>query len=702
MKNILLLTLSLLVLAFSSGMAGEVTKKDAQKVALNAYFEKINQYDNGISFADVSIIDEYTRYLDGTAAFYAFDFATGGFVIVSAEDVLNPVLGYSFEGEFPKGEHAYVYSSFLQTYVDQVSFIRENNIIVEDAISAEWKHLLTNDVANLNIMKNPKDVDPLLTAMWNQDDPYNLMCPEDNSGPGAHAYVGCVATAMSLIMHYWGYPIHGENEHTYTPEDHPEYGSQYANFEDTYYAWDGMQDDIDTKNPFPIAEIGYHCAVATNMNFGPDGSGTYSYLVANRLAYFLRYDASLYYKKQDYSLTNWHNMIYDDIDQSYPIYYSGVSSSGGGHAFVLDGYQGTDFHFNFGWSGSGNGYYSLYDVNSYSLQQQMVANFIPTDPAYPYHNTSQKVITQLSGQFTDGSGPIDDCLPNNEASWLLDPQTDVDSITDITLYFIDFELGAGDYLRIYDGGTTSATMLGEYTGSTLPDELTSSGNQLLITLSTDGSGNGPGFKAEFDAHRPAYCGMDIFTDPIGSFGDGSGSFHYNPGVICMYQIQPPDANQITITFNSFEIETDKDVLKVYNGTSLVGTFTGSDIPDPIVIPSGTAMLRFETSPFVQMPGWEISYEIGNVGVEEPEAFAEVEVFPNPATDALNLNFHLENSQSIEVRLVNVTGEAIYTDKLTNVSGTVNHKIDVSSFAKGIYILNLTSTAGTVNKKIIIK
>ncbi len=702
MKKILLLTLSLVVLTFSSGMAGEVTKKDAQKVALNAYFEKINQYDNGISFAEVSIIDEYTRYLDGTAAFYAFDFATGGFVIVSAEDVLNPVLGYSFEGEFPKGEHAYVYSSFLQTYVDQVSFIRENNIIVEDAISAEWKHLLTNDVANLNIMKDPKDVDPLLTAMWNQDDPYNFMCPEDNSGQGGHAYVGCVATAMSLIMHYWGYPIHGENEHTYTPEDHPEYGPQYANFEDTYYAWDGMQDDIDTKNPYPIAEIGYHCAVATNMNFGPDGSGTYSYLVANRLAYFLRYDAPVYYKKEDYSLTNWHNMIYNDIDQSYPIYYSGVSSSGGGHAFVLDGYQGTDFHFNFGWSGSGNGYYSLYDVNSYSLQQQMVANFIPTDPAYPYYNTSQKVITQLSGQFTDGSGPVEDCLPNNEASWLLDPQTDVDSISDITLYFVDFELGSGDFLRIYDGGTTSATMLGEYTGSTLPDELTSSGNQLLITLSTDGSGNGPGFKAEFDAHRPVYCGMDIFTDPIGTFDDGSGSFHYNPGDICLYQIQPPDATEITITFNSFETEADGDILKVYNGGSLMETFSGNVIPDAIVVPSGNAVLRWQTNAFVQMPGWEISYEIGNVGVEEPEAFAEVEVFPNPATDALNVNFHLENSQSIEVRLVNVTGEAIYTDKLTNVSGTVNHKIDVSSFAKGIYILNLTSSAGTVNKKIIIK
>ncbi|RLD80311.1 MAG: hypothetical protein DRJ15_07360 [Bacteroidetes bacterium] len=701
MKKILLLTLSLVVLAFSSGMASEVTKKDAQKVAVNAYFENVNQYDQGISFANVVISNEYTRYLDGTPAFYAFDFATGGFVIVSAEDVFDPIIGYSFEGEFPKGEHAYVYASFLQGYVDQIAYIRENNITAEASITAEWSHLSTSDIANLNILKNPKDVDPLVTAMWNQDNPYNLMCPADGSGPGGHAYVGCVATAMSLIMHYWNYPIHGENERTYTPPN-PAYGPQYANFEDTYYSWTGMQDVIDNKNPYPIAEIGYHCAVAVDMDFGPDGSGAYSFIVANRIAYYLRYDAANFYKREDYSVTSWHNFLTNDIDNGYPIYYSGVSSAGGGHAFVCDGYQGTDYHFNFGWSGSGNGYFSINDVGGYHIQQRIVCNFIPTDPAFPYHNTGQIVLTELSGQFADGSGPVEDYLANTEASWLIDPQTDEDSITDITLYFISSELGSGDFLRIYDGGTTSASLLGEYTGSTLPDEFTSTGNQMLITLSTDGSSQGPGFKAEYDANRPAYCGMDIFTDPLGTFDDGSGEFFYNPGNICLYQIQPPYANQITITFNYFDTEEGTDILKVFDGSSLLVTLSGSDLPDPIVVPSGNAVLRWQTSSFVQRPGWEINYEIGNVGVEEPVAFTELEVFPNPATDALNVNFQLDNSQSIEMRLVNVTGEAIYSDKLTNVSGSVNHKIDVSNFAKGIYILNLTSGEGTVNKKIIIK
>jgi len=699
MKNLLLLTLCLVILTFSSGMAGEVSKKDAQKAAINAYYENVNQYDRALSFAEVVIIDEYTSLNNGVPAFYAFDFATGGFVIISAEDVMTPVIGYSFEREFPKGEHAYVYKTFLQSYVEQINFIRDNNVIAEGAITAEWDHLLTSNVSSLNTLKDPKDVDPLLTSLWNQDYPYNLMCPEDNNGPGNHVYVGCVATAMVMIMHYWNYPIHGDNDHCYTPGN-PAYGEQCVDFENTYYQWTGMTDVIDQFNPWPIAEISYHAAVSVNMNFGWDGSGSYSYLVPNRLSYFWTYDAATFYEKDDFSLSNWQNKLYTDIDQGYPVYYSGYDP--GGHAFVCDGYQGTDFHFNFGWSGSGNGFYSLYDVNGFNQGQRMVNNFIPTDPAYPYHASGHTVITDMSGQFTDGSGPVEDYLPNTDASWLLDPQTETDSIEDIEMYFINFDLGSGDMLSIYDGENASAPLLGEYTGSTLPGTIVSTGNKIYVSLSTDGSTQAPGFKAEFEANRPSFCGTETYTEPVGTINDGSGDFNYNPGTTCFYVIEPPDANGMTLTFNYFDTEEGKDILKVYDGGSVIAEYSGNDVPDPIQITSESATLKFTSNKFTQGLGWEVYYEIGNVSVEEQEAFTELEVFPNPATDALNVNFSSKTNQSVELRLVSVTGEAVYSNSLSNISGDVNHKIDVSNFAKGIYILNLTSTEGTVNKKVIIK
>ncbi|MEN8224667.1 MAG: CUB domain-containing protein, partial [Bacteroidota bacterium] len=309
-----------------------------------------------------------------------------------------------------------------------------------------------------------------------------------------------------------------------------------------------------------------------------------------------------------------------------------------------------------------------------------------------------------SGQFMDGSGPLDDYLPNLDASWLLDPQTEEDSITDITLYFIDLDLGSGDYLRIYDGEDATATMLGEYTGSTLPPQFTSTGNKLFITLTTDGSGSGSGFKAEFYSDYPSYCvgSPIIYTDPIGTFDDGSGSFNYAPGTTCMYKIEPPYATEITVIFNYFDTEEDHDALIIYDGNTNLGTFSGDDIPGPFTCVNGSVFLAFSSNSTFNAPGWEISYEITNVGVKEEDTFTQLDVFPNPTNGVLNVNFRLDQQQSVEMRLVNVTGEAVYANTLSNVSGNINNSIDVSNFAKGIYILNLSSADGSVNKKVIIK
>jgi hypothetical protein len=237
----------------------------------------------------------------------------------------------------------------------------------------------------------------------------------------------------------------------------------------------------------------------------------------------------------------------------------------------------------------------------------------------------------------------------------------------------------------------------------MPEQHTSTGNKLLITLSSDGSGNGSGFKAEFFSDFPDFCsGLVDFTDPIGTFDDGSGTFNYGPGTTCLFRIQPPNASTITVHFNYFDTEDERDQVSVYDGNTLLGTFSGDDIPGPFTCTSEFVFIGWSSNATVNHQGWEVSYEIGNVGVEETENFAQLGVFPNPASDALNVNFRLEQNQTVEMRLVNVTGEAVYSNVLSNVSGEISNSIDVSNFAKGIYILNLTSAEGSVNKKVIIK
>jgi hypothetical protein len=705
MKKSLLLAFSFIVIAFSSSPAKEVTKENARKVAINAYFEKINQFDRALDYEHIIITNDFTRYLNNDPVYYAFDFASGGFMIIAADDAYDPVIGYSFDGVFPKEKHAYVYQSFMQSYVDQIQYIRENNITAEPLITDTWKHYSTHDISTLNPNRGGRDVDPLLTNMWNQDDPYNLLCPEDNNGPGGHAYVGCVATALSMIMHYYRYPETGSGDHCYMPSSNPQYGQQCADFGATTYAWDGMQDNIDKFFPWPVAEIGYHCAVAVNMDFGPDGSGVsfnFNPLIPNRLDVFFSYSDAQYLLKSSYTQTAWINMLQDQIDDAQPVYYSGFSTDGG-HAFVCDGYQDDDFHFNFGWSGSGNGYYSLVNVGGFYINQNAIRDFYPTDPSYPYYASGLNVITHPSGQFTDGSGPLEDYLPNTDASWLIDPQTEEDSITDIKLYFIDFALGAGDYLRVYDGETTNDSLLGEFTGNTLPGTIFSTGNKMLISLISDGSSEGAGFKAEFDANPAEFCdGIVTITEPVGTFSDGSGDFNYSSGSQCMFKIDPPFANTITLTFTEFETEEDKDLVMVYDENQELGTFSGSENPGSFTITGDFAFIAFSTNATHNFSGWEITYEIDNVGVQEKESFTNLNIYPNPATNALQVDFSSAISQTIEMRLVNVTGDAIYSSTMANVSGAISKSIDVSDFAKGIYILNLSSAEGSVNKKVIIK
>ncbi len=685
-----------------SVQARKVEQNEAEKVAINYYYEAHNKFRGNVDYKDIAISNIFTRHEDGQPAFYAFDFKDGGFVIVAAEDAMYPIIGYAYTGKFPVNlnEHRN-YASFLQTYVEQAAFARENNVEADEFAKNTWNHLLLSAVDDLNTDRGgSRDVEPLVSSLWNQDDPYNYYAPEDAAGPGGHCYAGCVATCMSQVMHYWRYPETGEGSHSYYASG---YGTQSANFGTTDYNWTAMKNNIDNSSPFAIAELQYHAGVSVDMGFGPNGSGAQSGDVDDAMRNYFRYDNALYMEKSSYPTSTWTTILQDEIDLGRPLYYSGYTSDWSGHAFVCDGYQGSNFHFNFGWSGSGNGYYSLYNVNGFYVDQRAVKNLYPTDSNYPYYASGQTVITDKSGSITDGSGPVENYLDNTSASWLIDPQTEEDSITDITLYFVDFDLDAGDYLRIYDGETTSAPMLGEYTGTTLPDQHTSTGNKLLITLETDGSGTAPGFKAEFYSDYPDYCaGLVTLTEPIATFDDGSGSFNYAPGATCMFKIEPEYATDITVTFNYFDTEEDVDLVKVFDGNTQLGTFSGDEVPGPFVCTNGYVFITWSSNGTISKPGWEISYEIGNVSVEEEEVYSHLEIFPNPATNALNVNFSLDRDQNVEMRLVNVTGEAVYTNVLSNVSGDINNSIDVSGFAKGIYILNLSSTEGSINKKVIIK
>ena len=305
---------------------------------------------------------------------YIYNIGTQGFVIISNNTVLPPVLGWSSQGNFPDlADAPENFRSWIEHYGEMIAFAEENNLQPEADIQRQWDETAQNVFGS----REARIVDPLVSTRWNQDCYYNEYCPATSGGwwggPCGHVYAGCVACAMAQVMKYWNHPVTGFGSHSYI---HSTYGEQSANFGATTYQWNDMPNDVWGHND-AVATLMYHCGVSVDMNYSASGSGAYSADVETALRSYFGYCGAKYRQKTSYQEEDWIAMLKAELDLSHPIYYSGQSGSSG-HAFVCDGYDNNDrFHFNFGWSGSGDGYYSTYDVNGFNLSQAVVLNIYP-------------------------------------------------------------------------------------------------------------------------------------------------------------------------------------------------------------------------------------------------------------------------------------------------------------------------------------
>lgn len=309
--------------------------------------------------------------------YYVFNVGNEGFVIVSSDDRFRPIIGYSDEGVFPLENPSPEMLYYLNSLAENRQAALRANVQPDPAASEEWTALLCGD--NLPSRNGNRGSFYLVRTRWNQGDPYNKFCP-------SNSYAGCVATAMSQVMNYWRYPSHGWGHHSYI---HYTYGELSADFSAAVYDYDKMPLTISAGSPVEnidaIAEFMYHCGIAVDMSYSPDGSGAYSEDVPGAvLRYFGYTNRCRYYERDAYSLEDFQRLLKDQFDMGWPCYYSGSDTGGqGGHAFVCDGYDDFNmFHFNWGWSGSGDGFYAIDELNvsSYAFNsgQGVICNFVPS------------------------------------------------------------------------------------------------------------------------------------------------------------------------------------------------------------------------------------------------------------------------------------------------------------------------------------
>lgn len=309
-------------------------------------------------------------------AFYIFesDEATG-FVIVSADDAVQPVLGYSFcnavMGDAPHRELAW----WLNGYQQQIDYCRTVEAKPMATVAADWNQWESESLP----APAGKAVSPLLTTQWDQGNPYNQMCPTATvNNRTVRAVTGCVATAMAQVMRYWSHPLRGTGSHTYTPAyfgGASIFGTQSADFGNTVYDWDNMPDHLASTSSDAerqaVALLMYHCGVAVDMQYGTSsqgGSGAFVHNMAylngshtlNGMVNFFGYSShATALMRKDYENSEWQNIVRTELRAHRPVLYAGGDPEGG-HCFVCDGYGGLGyFHINWGWGGVSDGDFTL-------------------------------------------------------------------------------------------------------------------------------------------------------------------------------------------------------------------------------------------------------------------------------------------------------------------------------------------------------
>ncbi len=706
-----LLSLFVLSLLTLSGFSQKVNIEDAQRVAINFYYERANQHEL-IKYENINVSESYLIKSGENTIYYVFNIFPSGYVFVSGTKSSIPVPAYSLKSTYSDVNQPPQFKAWVKQYFDQINHAIENQIIPPPETVLEWNRLLKSNPGELNVLKDEKAVSPMLLSTWNQGNFYNQMCPADPGGPSGHCYTGCVATAMGQLCDYFRWPDTGVGSYTY---EHATYGTISANFEETQYLWNEMVNSVNSPNP-AVAEILFHLGVSVDMVYGPDGSGMYNHKAAYSLRTYFKYAPEAEYLYRDSTNLTWDSVVVSHLDQGIPMYYAGWSVPNlYGHAFIVDGYQdGGFFHFNWGWGGSSDGYFYLDELNpggsNFNLAQELVINCYPDTLSYTYPNycTGIDTLKMLRGTIDDGSCPRNNYQDNSSCSWLIDPQLIEDSVSNIVIEFDRFETESGnDIVTIYDGGTTNSPILGQFSGNSLPDDLISSGNKVLITFSSNESITAPGWFISYKSIIPVWCsGLETLTDAAATFGDGSGSFYYQNGSACMWKIQPPGASQITLSFLDFDTELDEDEVKIYDAVSsqlleiYSGTYEPGNLPGPVTSPSGEMMVIFSSNSTITKQGWTASYSI-EVGVDDSFGLTDnIQIFPNPVKDFVTIDFNLIEAQSFEIFISDLKGQVFYTEKIENQTGSQTRKIDLSGFGQGVYFIRIIGVRNSYVQKII--
>lgn len=385
---------------------------------------------------------------DGEPAVYVFAGKTGdGFMVVSADDIAAPLLGYVDNGSYDNmATMPPQLQWWLEQYAGEIAYARENPL----SVCAPGARASRADADRAVI-------GPLLSTKWNQTEPYNGQTPVVD---GVHAVTGCVATALSQVMNYHKWPEKGHGEVRATVQDkNGKTTTQMLDLSSVTFDWDNMLDayignDYTDAQALAVATLMKACGFASGMLYTSGESGAVSYDAFVALRNNFDYSPDIQFcERANYGGAAWDELIYNSLAATGPVYYSGRSTTGG-HAFVCDGYAGDGFfHFNWGWGGYYDGNFILSALNPEGIGTGGFAggyNFVQAAFIGVKKNSGETSGPQVALQYY---GKMNASVENGVFSIKTPVYTGHD--TDVTLnaapgYLIEPEAG-GDQIKVQSG-----------------------------------------------------------------------------------------------------------------------------------------------------------------------------------------------------------------------------------------------------------
>src|SRR5574344_1935168 len=546
MKKTVLLVI--LLSLFSFLFAGNVVTVDnAKTVSKNFISATCSSQNLQFELSDFTL--QHTEYDEnGEAVYYRFSIGEEGFIIISATDLVSPVLAYSVTSNFESNPEV---DAIVKGYKEQIIYVKQHNSVNTDA-AKEWNYLLNNQSNTRSVRADnyiSKEIEPLITTIWNQTKFYNAYCPYHSAATSSQQSsvefdnrvpVGCVAVNMGVLMYYYRYPEVGVGGVSYVPvsyefdeENNPTdtftYARQTVNFGQTNYNYNAMCDNVDQYTG-EVAKLLWHSGVSTFMGYSPTGSGAQSANALEAMKLNWKYNQTAAMESRTgHSGTEWEGLLMNELDSMRPIYYS-ASREDGGHAFMLDGYQTINEIQNF-----------------YTYTDSVVTLLIDT--------------TYIDVIDTIGYDVTADTLETSDS-------------TELFLYW--------DYLNWGWGGSSNGYF--RVTGANHLEGYTDSEAAFL------------NFYPAGDITKPIESHTRI-TAASGSVSDGAGNQKYQPNSNRTWLIAAPEASRYTFHFSKLNTEENGDVVTFYDAATNqeIASYSGNTLPSNRTIPADSVLIRFTSN-----------------------------------------------------------------------------------------------------------